>query len=409
MAKRQAKVLSDPQLRAWMTAGTPVAKSDGDGLTFTLSKAGTAAWVLRYRINGQRREVTLGNYPDLSLAAARDKASKSRLRVSDGVDVAAMKRREKHASIAAWTVRQLAEDYERAVLAESAPSTQKLYGLYLKNWVKPRLGSLIAVDVVPADVRNMLKSSAEKGTGAMRTLHAVTRAVFEHGVNLDLFNTNPAAGIKRKAIKKAKKARKGATLSGDALATFLRSIPDDPKGWALRLHLMTGVRPGELCEARQDEFDVKAGTWTLPGDRIKTGNGYTITLPPQATELVRKLLHESRGSDYLLPASRGDDKAVPYQTYRAWLWRATDKAGIARGEFKPHDLRRTMRSGLATLGVRYEVAERAINHKLPELAEIYDRNDYATERKAALTQWANYLDGLTVAENVTPIKGRKSA
>ena len=63
--------LDDMQIRRWISAGIPVAKSDGDGLTFTLSKAGTASWILRYRIPGKRRELTIGNYPDISLASAR--------------------------------------------------------------------------------------------------------------------------------------------------------------------------------------------------------------------------------------------------------------------------------------------------------------------------------------------------
>jgi integrase len=112
-------------------------------------------------------------------------------------------------------------------------------------------------------------------------------------------------------------------------------------------------------------------------------------------------------SAFLFPAARGeDDRPIPYQTYRAWLWRVLDRIKIDRKAIKPHDLRRTMRSGLTMLGVRYEVAERAINHKLPELAEIYDRNDYAEERAAALVRWADYLDVQRDASNVVPMKRR---
>lgn len=127
-------------------------------------------------------------------------------------------------------------------------------------------------------------------------------------------------------------------------------------------------------------------------------------MPAQALDLLRKLEASRSHSAFVFPASRGGDRPIPYQTYRAWLWRALDRTDIARGAFKPHDLRRTMRSGLTALGVRYEVAERAINHKLPGMAEIYDRNDYATERATALAQWADYLDGLYTGANVVPIK-----
>jgi integrase len=405
---RRANLLSDTHLRAWIAAAIPVAKSDGAGLTFTLSASGVAVWVLRYRIGSRRRELTLGRYPDLSLQVARRRAASERVRVADGLDVAAEKRRARHASMAAWTVRQLVDDYEAKALANAAPSTRKLYAGYLANWVMPRLGAMLVRDVSPADIVAMLRASSARGTGAMRTLHAATRAAFEHARGQVLRADNPAIGIKRDTIAPAPARRTGTAMEGDELATFLRAIPDDVKGWALRLHLLTGVRPGELCGAAWVEFDRDADTWTIPPERTKTGTGYTIRLPAQAVALLGKIEANTPRSAFVFPASRGEDRPIPYQTYRAWLWRVLDRVGIARDAFKPHDLRRTMRSGLASLGVRYEVAERAINHKLPGMTEIYDRNDYATERAAALAQWANYLDGLKAGGKVVPIKAKRA-
>ncbi|WP_230972977.1 Arm DNA-binding domain-containing protein [Burkholderia vietnamiensis] len=107
----QTNVLDDLQLRRWNAAGAPVAKSDGDGLTFTLSAADTAAWILRYRLAGGRRhELTLGNYPDLSLAAARKAGRAHRVAIDNGADPAAAKKTERAASAAAWTVNELAAD-----------------------------------------------------------------------------------------------------------------------------------------------------------------------------------------------------------------------------------------------------------------------------------------------------------
>jgi integrase len=407
--KRQAKVLTEVQLRAWLAAGKPIARSDGDGLTFTLSTAGLAAWILRYRVGGRRRELTIGRYPDLSLQSARRAAARERLRVGDGVDVAAEKRRARHASVAGWTVRQAVKDYTDKVLATRKASTQKLWGGYLRAWVLPRLGAMLAVDVEPADVRAMLFAAAARGPGAVRTLQAAARAVFEHARGLMIRDDNPAIGIKRKAVVKVKPARKGASLAGEELTRFLRAVPNDVQGDTLRVHLITGVRPGELCGAPWSELDLDAGTWRIEGERTKKGEGYTIRLPPQAVEALRRIKAGTHKSTFVLPATRGkDDRPIPYQTYRAWLWRVLDRAEISRKAIKPHDLRRTMRSGLTMLGVRYEVAERAINHKLPELAEIYDRNDYAEERAAALVRWADHLDALRTRANVTPIRRKRA-
>ena len=80
--------LTDVQIKNWVKAGKPVAIADGDGLTFTLSAKGTAAWTLRFYLAGKRKELTLGRYPDMSLSRAREIASAKRVEVQQGVDVA---------------------------------------------------------------------------------------------------------------------------------------------------------------------------------------------------------------------------------------------------------------------------------------------------------------------------------
>jgi multidrug resistance efflux pump len=84
--------LTDRQLQKWIADGVPICgRSDGYGLTFTLSRAGTAAWVFRYRFEGHQKELTLGRYPELSLDVARREVLEQRERVGLGVDVAAIK------------------------------------------------------------------------------------------------------------------------------------------------------------------------------------------------------------------------------------------------------------------------------------------------------------------------------
>ena len=119
--------LTDVQMRNWIKAGQPVAKSDGDGLTFTMSakqaaeKAGT--WVVRYRMGGKQREKTLGRFPDTTLKRARELATEDRARVQQGVDIAREKQVGLRNSASAWNVRALAADYEEKVLPGLAAAT----------------------------------------------------------------------------------------------------------------------------------------------------------------------------------------------------------------------------------------------------------------------------------------------
>ena len=108
--------LTDIQIKRWISKGEAVAKSDGDGLTFTLSKGGTATWVLRYRVQGgRRRELTIGSYPDVTLAAAREKARALRASIDGGADPAAEKQERKSRTAAAWTMRELVPRADRLV------------------------------------------------------------------------------------------------------------------------------------------------------------------------------------------------------------------------------------------------------------------------------------------------------
>ncbi|WP_291852588.1 Arm DNA-binding domain-containing protein [Accumulibacter sp.] len=102
--------LTDLQIRHWIKAGTPLAKADGDGLTFTLSTAGAACWVLRYRYGGRRRELSIGRYPDISLAEARGIATIKRAEIMQGGKPAADKRKAKATAAKDWTVRELVKD-----------------------------------------------------------------------------------------------------------------------------------------------------------------------------------------------------------------------------------------------------------------------------------------------------------
>ncbi|HEY2024329.1 Arm DNA-binding domain-containing protein [Paraburkholderia sp.] len=134
------------QIHKWIRAGSAVAKSDGGGLTFTLSAAGAATSVLRFRHGGRRQEVTLGRYPDMTLSAARLSASKKRLAVVDGTNPADEVRKVK--TRRDWTMRELIRDYRALVLCEMADSTQRSYERNLKR-IENGMGAMSVQSVAP--------------------------------------------------------------------------------------------------------------------------------------------------------------------------------------------------------------------------------------------------------------------
>ena len=142
---RDKGLLSDLQIRHWIKAATPLAKADGNGLTFTLSAAGVAGWILRYRHGGRRRELTIGRYPDIGLADARGLAMIKRAEIMQGRNPAADKQKAKATAAKDWSVRELVKDYRAKKLVRLAESTQTSYGRHLKR-VEKKLGALTVRD-----------------------------------------------------------------------------------------------------------------------------------------------------------------------------------------------------------------------------------------------------------------------
>jgi hypothetical protein len=124
-------LLSDMQLKQWIKVGKPLSASDGGGLLFTLSAAGHATWVLRYRYGKQRPEMTLGPYPAISLSEARTMTLVKRAEIAHGKNPIAERRKAKLALARDWTIRQLSKDYREKILVTLAKSTQVCYSRHL--------------------------------------------------------------------------------------------------------------------------------------------------------------------------------------------------------------------------------------------------------------------------------------
>ncbi|TKS55032.1 DUF4102 domain-containing protein [Luteimonas yindakuii] len=401
MAKT-TNVLSDIQLKRWVAKGEPVAKSDGDGLTFTLSKGGTAAWVLRYRSGGRRKELTLGNYPDLGLAAARERARAHRVAVDEGRDPAAEKQEQKTRAMAAWTVRELVTDYRGKCLrgGHLAPGTIKYRDYDLDDVVLPRLGSRDVHRVTTSDIVSVLIGIKRTWT-ITRRIRTTLSQVFDHAIALQIIPANPCAGIKLTALKGPRPpVRKRVMLSEEELRKLLPDIEviGMENALAFRILLATCVRTSELVKAKKSDIDLDNGSWWVPDENVKTRSGFSVPLTPTVVGWFRELVELSGGSDYLLPArqerrrrNKGGDTHVAATTLWAAICRAFDRREIEVRRFTPHDTRSTAKGHLRNLGFSREISEIALNHVLVGMEKLYDVREEIPERRVALEKWAGFI------------------
>jgi len=401
MAK-QINRLTDITLRAYVARREPVAKSDGDGLTFTLSAAGTAAWVLRYRTHGKRRrEVTLGNYPDISLSRARELAREMRAHVDRGGDPAVEKQLTKMRARAEWTLRELITDYRTKILTPThyAADTIK-YRTYDIKMILHRLGSRAVTSIQPMDIVAFIDDAEKTWTLSKRLLTTLTK-IFDHACGMRIMHSNPCAGIRLSAIKGHRpQVRKRIMLSEDELRTLLFDIDEIGRENALafRILLATCVRGVELCKAKKSDVDVENGRWWVPDESVKTRRGFLVPLAEPVRGWFRELILLSGNSEYVLPARQqrrrereGGDTHVGRTTLWAAFARAFKRGDIDIRRFTPHDTRSTAKGHMRNLGVSREISEVALNHVLPGLEGIYDVREEIPERREALETWAQFL------------------
>lgn len=280
-----SNLLDDIQIKHWIAKKEPVAKSDGEGLTFTLSKAGTATWVLRYRIGaGRRKELTIGNYPDISLAAARKIARVKRVEIDSGLDPALSKQKEKARSQQAWTVKLLIEDYKAKRLT-TPPLAEKtiVYRHYdLDQVILPKLGTREVSDVTPSDIVHMLKTANRSWVICKRILTCASQ-LFDHACGQQIIPANPCVGISMVAVMGQRPPiRKRVMLDETELRTLLTNIDDigTENALAFKILLATCVRSVELTKARWEHVDLERGTWWVPDESVKTRVGFLVPLVP---------------------------------------------------------------------------------------------------------------------------------
>lgn len=394
--------LKDVTIRNWIKAGKPLAKADGDGLTFTLSKSGTAAWVLRYRFGGKARELSLGRYPDIPLAQARELATETRAKIQQGADPAREKQQAQVARASAKTLRELAADYTLKVLPALAASTKQQRRYHTEKLILPKLGGLPAREVTTADVVALVE-----GIGRQRSTHVAEAAMttlsemFKHGLARHVVLANPCVGISVSAIcGKPRPTRTRLKLTDAELRALLPALPTIGAENALvvKILLATCVRIGELARAEWTQVDFELALWFVPDANSKTGKGFTVPLAPAVADWFRQLHTLACGSPYVLPArqqrrrhTHGGEVHFEQRAVNAMLHKLCERLGGSVRRFTPHDLRSTARSHLAELGVPVLVAERCLNHSLGGLVGVYDQHDYLNERRAALELWTRYL------------------
>jgi integrase len=228
---------------------------------------------------------------------------------------------------------------------------------------------------------------------------AYGRAAFAWAVKRGAVHTNPFAALPvRKGIAKRERVLSDLEIGEIWRAAGKASVPFGP---IIRLLILTGQRRGEVAGMTWGEISDDLTIWTLLGERTKNGATHTVPLSALARDLLKTALPDRRGGRELaLPGAVGKFPFAGWSKAKAALDNAILAARAADANLAPltpwnvHDLRRTVATGLQRIGVRLEVTEAILNHisgSRGGIAGVYQRHDWAAEKRAALDAWAAHV------------------
>jgi integrase len=377
------------------------------GLTFRVSAAtasnpiGRRDWLLRYRPRRQRqRAVALGTYPAVSLAKARERAGEIIGAAKRGTDLIAAEERDAEAQHAAAAKAQplceVANAYlERVKRLRSWRSIESR----IRCHIVPRLGQKPIGEITRADVVEFL-DTLERKLGLQHQVNRcreTLRAIFAFAIERDQIAVNPILGVAKRKVE----IPRDRTLNDDELTAVwhaIEKLPDLLRAY-FRVVLLTGARRNEVREMAWSELDLDSGLWRLPGERNKSARPFEIPLSAPVVDTLRKLPR-------IGPFVFSLDGKRPI-TLHPWIERVRRNAGLV--DVRLHDLRRTVRTGLAALGIPFEIAERVLNHAMSGLEAVYNRHSYSVEKRNALAVWADHVLALVEKRDRTILAFRPAA
>lgn len=395
--------LSDTSIRNAKPAEKAYKLYDSDGLFMQVTPNGGKWWRLKYRFEGKEKLLSLGTYPLVTLASARDKRdSARRLLANDPPIDPSEKRKTAKAEIklnAANSFEQIAREWWQSYMKGKAESHKekviRRFELYLFPWIGSKPISNITAPQILEVIKRIEKLN--KLETAHRTLQAagqVFRYAVQHGftyrdVTADLKGALPPTSVKHMA----------AFTEPKQVAELLRAI-DSFNGTltvqcALRLSPLVFVRPSELRQAKWQHIDLDVGEWRYLVS--KTNTDHLVPLSSQAIEILRTIYPLSGHGEFVFQGGHSPLRPMSEAAINAALKRM---GYDTQSEITGHGFRAMARTILhERLNIDPHIIEHQLAHKVPDaLGAAYNRTKFIEQRKTMMQKWADYLDELKMGD-----------
>jgi integrase len=352
---------------------------------------------------------TLGEYPSMALARAKEEAQTQAVAVRLGRDPIL----ERRTAEAAETFKSLAERYlaeherKNARAGRRSQSTNEAQR-YLAADILPMVGDHRGEAVTKRHVMQVVEAVADRGAYvAADRVFGLIGAIYNWAAATGRLEANPTLGLKKRNAARARER----VLSSDEIRTFWLALDEQPKlsheiRDALRLELLLGVRIREALQAPKSEIDLTAKVWVLPAIRTKSGRELRLPLSPWVADILEAAMERAGKSPWMFPSPVDGEPIRPSSASRAVI-RLRGRIGLV--DVGTHDLRRTLATGLGNLGVPDEVIERVLNHAPRTVTgKHYNHARHFEAKRRALETWAEHVraivEGRERASNMLPLR-----
>ncbi len=389
------------------------------------------SWILRVKVGDQRQPIGLGSYPQVSLAAAREQATKLVLEAKQGVNLKTKKRAQRSSLIAAAaknkTFRECAEAYMEAHSSDySSDKHRKQWPATLETYAYPFIGNMLVSDIVMRDVRNVLEQETVvnkdtkgklwfvKTETAKRLLGRIKTVLDYATVNEYRSGTNPAQwtgylSTQLPSPKKLQNKEHHPAVPYQKMEDFMSKLRSNPSisAKALEFLILTAVRSGSVRQAEWNEIDFDKALWIIPPEHTKARQEHRVPLQPQAIALL-KSLPVMAGSNIIFPSPKG--KALSDMAF-SQLMRGMRERGEFTEEAVPHGFRSTFRDWAAEqTAYSDEIRKAASGHTVGDaVKEAYQRTDLLEKRRNLMNEWAKFLGQPSSKQATNVTKLRKKA
>jgi len=400
--------LKAAEIRGFQPIDTLYRKSDDKGLYLEIRPNGSKHWFLKYRIHGSEKRLSLGTWPEVSLADARERRDDARKKIREGDDPLHSRKMEKIRGrlSAGNSFQSVAEDLiaVRFVASKKAEATIEKARWYLSH-LTPAIGPRPIDAIEPAELLVVLKKIEKSGKRetAVRT-RAFASRVFRHGVAMALCKHDPAAMLGG-ALATPIVTHHAAVLEPHQLGEVLRSIDDYAGSIVVKIAMQllphVFLRPGELRQGKWTEVDFDEAVWRIPAERTKLRRPHSVPLSLQSVKLLKTLREHTGWRDYMFPAQSSLKKPMCENAMNS----AYRRMGFGKDVVTSHGFRATASTLLNESGKWHpDAIERALAHGHSNAVRgAYARGQYWDERVAMAQWWSDYLERLSVGAQVVPM------